>query len=211
MCIRDSLEARGSFVNPSYDPRQSRLGWRDFWLCLRDDEGQAIACTAEKVVDTEDLLEDIATGRVWYEHGFAQMGGPDRIDVLRGSMPIRGVVSHSGSTWVDAPWRRHGLALLLTRLSRALSFRNYGAVVNTGFVRQKLYETSVPKESYGYVHVELCIDGYFPPQGGPERLYLCWIDDTEFVDSILELPRHRLCPVPLVGRPVERSLSLVEG
>lgn len=192
------LRARGSFVNPSYDPAKSRLGRRDFWLHLLDEEGRSVACSAERVIETDDFAELIATGRIWYAAGFPAIGGPERIEVIRPSRPVKGVVSHSGSTWVDPAWRGQGLAMLLTYLSRAISFRNYGAEINTGFVRHSLYVTSVPTQSYGYAHVELCIDGFFPPQGTDEVLYLCWIDAAEFVAQIEALPFHPKNPVPLL-------------
>jgi len=198
------LRARGSFVNPSFDPRVSRLGWRDFWVHLLDPAGRSIACSAEKVIETEDFIEEVATGRIWYEGGFAARGGPERIEVVRPSVRLSGTLSHSGSTWVDPVWRGHGLAMLMTRLSRALSFRNHGVAANTGFVRHSLYVTSVPTESYGYAHVEKCLDGFFPPQNGPEVLYLCWITDLEFVRSVEALPDHPRRPVPLA--PAEPAL-----
>jgi GNAT superfamily N-acetyltransferase len=191
------LQARGSFVNPSFDPDLSRLGWRDFWVHLLDPGGRSIACSAEKVIETDDFMEEVATGTIWYASGFAGRGGPERIEVLPVSAHLAGAISHSGSTWVDRAWRGQGLAMLMTRLSRALSFRNHGVVANTGFVRHSLYLTPVPTESYGYVHVERCLDGFFPPQNGPEVLYLCWITDREFVRSVEALPGHPRRPVPL--------------
>ncbi len=198
------LRARGSFVNPSFDPVVSRLSWRDFWVHLLDPAGRSIACSAERVIETEDFMEEVSTGRIWYEGGFARHGGPERIDVIRPSVRLAGTLSHSGSTWVDPAWRGQGLAMLMTRLSRALSFRNHGVAANTGFVRHSLYVTPVPTESYGYTHVEKCLDGFFPPQGGPEVLYLCWITDVEFVRSVEALPHHPRHPVRLVEpRPTE--------
>ena len=72
------LAARGGFVNPSFDPLRSRLGWRDFWVQLLDPGGKGIGCSAERVIDTEDLAELVATGRIWYAKGFAAVGGPER-------------------------------------------------------------------------------------------------------------------------------------
>ncbi|MCS6878558.1 MAG: hypothetical protein N2038_12825 [Geminicoccaceae bacterium] len=199
--LRALLESRGAFVNPSFDPRTSRLGRRDFWVHLIEPGGRSIGCSAEKIVETEDILEDLATGRIFYEGGYAAVGGPARVPVVPVSRKLGGLLSHSGSTWVDPSWRGRGLAMLMTRLSRALSFRNYGVSANTGFVRQSLERTRVPVESYGYVHVEKCLDGYFPPQGSDEVLYLCWITDREFVASVEALPTHPRRPVPLFGSP----------
>ncbi len=192
------LDTRGSFVNPSFDPRRSKLGWRDFWVELRNPTGHGIGCSAERVIETEDFAELVSTGRIWYAEGFKAVGGPDRIELRALPRRLSGRISHSGSTWVDPKWRRQGLAMLLARLTRALSFRNYAIALNTGFVRHSLYVSPVPRESYGYTHVELCLDGYFPPQRGPETLYLCWIDAKEFVASIRALPDHAKHPLSLV-------------
>jgi hypothetical protein len=196
--LNAALEARGSFVNPSFDPRRSKLGGRDFWVQLLDRKGNGIGFSAERVIETDDFSELVATGRVWYAEGFKAVGGPERIELRALSGRLAGPLSHSGSTWVEPEWRRQGLAMLLARLTRALSFRNYAVNLNTGFVRHSLYVSSVPRESYGYAHVELCLDGYFPPQQGPETLYLCWIDAREFVASVRALPVHARHPVRLV-------------
>ncbi len=200
------LEGQGSFANPSFDPRKSRLGPEDFWLAAVDSDGSIVATSAEKVIETEDLVEEVATGRIWYEGGFARGFGVERIATLAVSTRLSGRLSHSGSTYVVPAHRRSGLAMFLPWLSRALSFRNAGCLANTGFVRQSLADTPVPVRSYGYAHVEKCLDGWFPPQGGSEILYLCWITAEEFRAKLATLPEHPRHPVPL---PVARRPRLV--
>lgn len=211
--LAELLESRGTFVNPSFDPRQSRLDWRDFWVHLIEPGGRSIGCSAEKIIETDDILEELATGRIFYDGGYAKIGGPARIPVIPVSRKLGGLLSHSGSTWVDPSWRGQGLAMLMARLSRALSFRNYGVIANTGFVRESLYRTRVPVESYGYAHVEKCLDGFFPPQGTHEILYLCWITDREFVASVEALPTHPRRPIPLfaAGTPEGEKKVLPVG
>jgi len=195
--LRRFLEAQGGFVNPSYDGDLSRLGPDDFWLGVLDADGRMIACSAERVLETEDFMGLVADGRIWYRDGYMPKFGVETIDTLPISTRISGKISHSGSTFVHAAHRRGGLAMILTYLSRALSFRDAGCTVNTGFVRQSLANTPVPQRSYGYAHVELCLDGWWPPQGGSERLYVCWIDRLEFLDKLAELPHHPRHPIAL--------------
>lgn len=194
------LESQGSFANPSFDPRRSRLGPEDFWLAAVDEEGAIVASSAEKVIEVEDFMDEVATGRIWYAGGFASAFGVARIPTLPVSVRLSGRLSHSGSTYVVPAHRRSGLAMFLPWLSRALSFRNTGCLANTGFVRQSLADTPVPTRSYGYVHVEKCLDGWFPPQGGSEILYLCWITAEEFRAKLATLPDHPRHPVPLPER-----------
>lgn len=200
------LESQGGFANPSFDPRASRLGPDDFWLAAVDAQGAIVATSAERVVEAEDLLELVATGRIWYADGFAGRFGVERIPVLPVSTRLSGRLSHSGSTFVVPVHRRSGLAMFLPWLSRALSFRNAGCVANTGFVRQSLADTPVPMRSYGYAHVEKCLDGWFPPQGGSEVLYLCWITAEEFRAKLATLPEHPRHPVPLPPRRTRLTL-----
>lgn len=192
------LKAQGTFANPTYDPERSRLGPRDFWIRLLDAEGRGVGCSAERMIETHDLTELIATGRLWYAGGFAAMGGPERVPITRPSRTLAGRISHSGSTWVDPTRRGQALAMLMTYLTRALSFRNFGVSANTGIVRESLYRTRVPAESYGYPHIEPVIDGFFPPLNCVDRIYLCWVDTAEFLESIEALPAHPRQPVPLL-------------
>ncbi len=200
------LESQGGFANPSFDPRASELGPDDFWLAAVDAGGAIVATSAERVLAAEDLLELVATGRIWYASGFAGRFGVERIPVLPVSTRLSGRLSHSGSTFVVPAHRRSGLAMFLPWLSRALSFRNAGCLANTGFVRQSLADTPVPMRSYGYTHVEKCLDGWFPPQGGSEVLYLCWVTAPEFRAKLAALPEHPRHPVPLPPRRARLAL-----
>ncbi len=191
------LTSNDTFANPTFDPTKSRMGPQDFFVHLLDETGRSVGTSAERVFDTEDLLEMIADGTLFYEGGYRKLLGVDRLPILPLSRRFPGRVSHSGSTWTHPDWRRKGLAMYMAYLSRALSFRNAGCSVNTGFVRQYLIGSSVPRESYGYLHVELVVDGEFPPVGGPEKAYLCWVDRAEFVDTVRALPNHPKNPVPL--------------
>ena len=208
--LRALLAAQGTFANPTYDPATSRLGPADFWVRLADQDGRFIACSAERLFEVDDFTALLAGGRLWYEHGFTD---GTRLAVRPLSQRVGGRVGHSGSTWVHPDWRGAGLAMLLTWLTRALSFRNLGAAFNTGIVKESLYRTSVPGETYGYSHIELALDGHFPPLGATEKIYLCWIARAEFAARIATMPAHRRCPVPLrpAKSPALADLELALG
>ncbi len=202
------LQSQNTFVNPTFDPSASRLGPQDFWLAAVDKDGAVVASSAERVFECDDFMELVSTGRIWYAEGFAPRFGVERIATLPISRSLSGCISHSGSTYVLPSYRRSGLALFLPYLSRALSFRDAGCFANTGFVRQSLAETPVPTRSYGYAHVEKCLSGWWPPQGGSEVLYLCWITLPEFLAKLAELPAHPRHPVPL---PAHGTLEPMAG
>lgn len=211
--LRDFLNGQRTFANPTYDPGCSRLGAADFWVQLKEPDGRAIACSAERLFEVDDFTGLLAGGGLWYADGFTGAAATTPLQVLPLSQRIGGRVGHSGSTWVHPDWRGASLAMLMTWLTRALSFRNLAAAFNTGIVKDSLYRTSVPSETYGYSHIELALDGYFPPLGGEERIYLCWIGRAEFAARIASLPTHRRCPVQLQPgvEPALAELELASG
>ena len=191
------LREQNNFVNPTYDPEHSDLTPEDFWLRLVDKTGATVACSAERTVTTDDFASLVARGTIWYRGGFAAIGGPAEIPVLPLGEKLAGRVGASGSTYTVQAWRRHGLALVMTWYTRLLSFRDLDTTANTGFVRHSLAQTSVPSQSYAYDRIEKIIDGYFPPQRGPETLYLCSIDQAGMARRVLGLPRHPTNPMRL--------------
>jgi hypothetical protein len=201
------LSSQNTFVNPTYHPQYSDLGKEDFWVRILDESGKTVACSAERTVYTNDFRMMVARGTIWYRNGFSDVGEPGVIPITSTPELLRGKIGTSGCAYTLAEWRRHGLAMVTTWLSRLVSFRDFGTGVNTGFVRHSLAQTSVPRASYGYDHIECIINGYFPPQRGTETLYLCWIDRPSMVQRVLELPQHPTNPMPLVASNSVRPLS----
>jgi hypothetical protein len=182
--LRRLLDAQGACTNPSFDPARSRFGVEDFWLRLTDRRGREVGCSAERVFELVDFTDLLRTGRLWYAEGFAAIG--DAGAELPVSLPSRhlgGRVGHGGSTWVHPAWRGRRLAACLTGLGRALSFGTLACDFATGVVRGDGPSPAggVPRTACGYPHVELAIDGFFPPLQRPERIYLCWLSRAEFV------------------------------
>lgn len=195
--LKKFLEARGQFVNPSFDRDHSDLSDADFWVRLVDRNGEAVACCAERVILTMDLRQLFASGEIWYRGGLHERGVPTPIPVRRLSTPFRGRIGHSGCGYIVPDWRRRGLALLVTWYARLVSFLNSETVISTGLIRTKLTRTTIPRLSYGFPHVEPLLD-HFPPEGSQERMSLCWITRKEMVHALLELPQHPMNPMRLV-------------
>ena len=63
------------------------------------------------------------------------------------------------------------------------------------------YATSkVPRDYYGYPHVDLCLTEYCPPSVKPgkmEPLYLCWISQAEAIERLRALEKHSLFPLDM--------------
>jgi|GEM_PF-1049170 len=221
--LKEFLTGAGYLINPTYDPELSNIGPRDYWLHLKDSNGKSIACMGERFFETDDFMRLVISGEIWWAGGLTsnaarrEMGycGLEKFRVVFPRTRISGLISHSGSVWIEPEWRKVGLSLFIPYISRSLSLRNYDIDFNTGFVRPNLYCTPVPKETYGYPNVELCFDAYWPPVSGREQLYVCYISRKECIEKIRELPRGKRYPVPLdhvaLGREIEDPLPFGES
>jgi GNAT superfamily N-acetyltransferase len=190
---------RGVAVNPAFDPAASDLAAADFWVALEEPEAGPVGWAAFKTITTNDLARSIARGTLWYRHGFAAHGGPAEMRLLGPSVRLAGTIGHAGALWIDPLWRGLGLARALAHLVRAIGFRDGRAMLEVGFVSDGLAVSGVPVESYGYLHVEPCIDGLFPPLRMPARRQLCWIDRATCAARVAELPHHAKHPIALVA------------
>jgi GNAT superfamily N-acetyltransferase len=203
--LAEFLRERDAFVYPSFDPARSTLRGDCFWFRLTDSHGRTVASHADRIFTTDDFCELIETGELWFAEPAAMLNG-HAVEVIRPPVKIAGTVGHSGSMWIDKPYRGKGISMFLPYLSRSLCLRNFDTDFHTGLVFKNLAESKVPRVYYGYPHVELCIDGYFPPTGKPEQLYLCWISQAEAIERVHALPQHDEFPVAL-----ESGLSVVDG
>jgi hypothetical protein len=139
---------------------------------------------------TDDYVDLLRTQRLWYA------SGPRRLVdvVVPADMPqIAGRVGHHGGLWIRTDWRKHGLSGILTKLVRCASLRRFAPDWHCGSVFAAIAEKGLPTSlvtGYGYPHMVLAIDGWFPLTNKPERVYLPWISRDEMLDQLgVELRR----------------------
>jgi hypothetical protein len=174
-------------VNPTFDPAESDLSpSNSFWIRVYEadgDEERTIACIANRVFETPDYLDLLRTQRLWYSWG------PRRVVdlVVPYEMPlISGLVGHHGGLWIHPEWRKHGLSGYLTKMVRCVSLRHFGIDWHCGSVFGVIAEKGLPTASvtgYGYPHMVLAIDGWFPVTDRDECVYLPWISRAEILEQ----------------------------
>ena len=194
----DFLKEHDAFVYPSFDPDRCDLEGDCFWFRLTDMHGRTVASHADRIYESDDFCSLMETGELWFGGNTHRRKAPPSL-VRRPSMQLSGRIGHSGALWVDKAYRGQGLSLYLPYLSRSLCLRNFATTFHTGLVFKSLAGSKVPSEYYGYPHVDLCMDGYFPPTEKMEQVYLCWISQQEAIDRLRALPRHPQFPVALDG------------
>lgn len=168
-------------VNPSYDPARCRLTpYSAFWLNALS-HGRTVACIANRLFVTDDFVGLMRTGRLWSDRPAADRLRPAGLVPLRGRSPFAGRIGHHGGLWVHPDWRGRRLAVLLPRLTRALSLRQFAVDWHCGLTLEALAGHAVPIKAYGYSRQELCIDGHFPVTGRNDRVYLTSISRAEML------------------------------
>jgi hypothetical protein len=179
------------FCYPSLDPKQCRIGAKDFWLHVVDDAGETMATLAARVfADVDDFYQLMRSETLWNDLRLHEVG---RCQPNCSIPPFGGVVGHSGGMWVSPAQRGRGLAKLMQSLSRGLQLRNHAIDVDTGLVFEPLVQFALSQ--YQYPRCELVIEGYFPPTGKDARVFLCHMDRQEALRSMAFAALDNLKPL----------------
>jgi hypothetical protein len=190
----DFLRAiRAPWVNPTFDPACHDLSRDAFWIRILDQQGNTVGSHAQKVFVTDDFLRLIDSGALWYRGEVRLKPGQLPWRLRKISTHMAGTIAYAGSLWIDPSFRKRGLSLLVPFLSRALCFRNFSVDFYTCLVLASLAESGLPRNAYGYRHVEPVLDGYFPPARGNEQaVHICYLTERETIEQFRRLPAHVL-------------------
>ncbi|MBI3451756.1 MAG: hypothetical protein HY057_02780 [Rhodospirillales bacterium] len=190
---------KAPLVNPTFDPRQSDLSARSFWLRIIDQDGQTVASHAQKVFATGDFYDLLISGELWRSGGLKLEANQQPLEVIEFSpVKLAGNVAHAGSLWVNPRYRKLGLSSYLPYFSRALCCRNYSVDFFTCLVLETLVDSPIPMLAYGYPHVFPSFYGWFPPsQRNEERVHICYMSKQELIDQFRQLNSHPLFMVPM--------------
>jgi hypothetical protein len=170
-------------VNPTFNPRCSRLSPQDsFWLDVRVGS-QTIATSAARLFVTDDYFDLIRSTRLWYDPPRPQDA---RLEVTRplGVPLIGGRVGHEGGLWIEPTHRKRGLSVILPHLNRALCLREWEVHWQTGMTMRSIGQSGIASWAYGFPHVVPCFEGRSPLIDRDESLYLTYMSRDELVSGI---------------------------
>lgn len=194
-------------LNPTFDPDLNPIGKDDFWLNLMDEDGGTAACIAARFFESENFTDLAAAGTLFHPGGMKAFVGDEPVEILETSRKIGGLINYAGGLWVRTDYRKKGLALILTYLSRSLAIRNFGADFTCGYHLRSLALSPLPLQVYGYAHQELSYRGFYPPAGGHEEMHLGYVDLEQSLGRIRDLPEHQIYPIALFSNPDLRIID----
>jgi hypothetical protein len=168
------------WVYPACDPHLSDIETDALWVRAVDRGGETVATGAVRIFETDDFYELMRSERLWFRT--PGIGAPKRCPVDCSIPPFGGTIGHGGGVWVHPTWRGRGLAGIMPKFARALTVRNNEIDYETGLVFEEL--RSLPLRAYGFPRVAKIVDGFFPPTGKAERVYLCHITRNEVLTDM---------------------------
>lgn len=96
------------------------------WSCLFDFQANRVFCAnAHRVLDTDNMAALIQSGKIWWT-GEARRENARNLFHVREYDQVAGRVSHVGGAFILPEYRGSRLQWVLTRLTRAIGFVEYG-------------------------------------------------------------------------------------
>ncbi|HEY5210014.1 MAG TPA: hypothetical protein VIJ42_11285 [Stellaceae bacterium] len=157
--FRDFMKLRRKFApqsvqNPTYDPEHSNISLNNaFWLRAVEPGGDTVAMIAQRVIDTENFLEDLRSLRLWHDRPGEVVSAIDIIDCSAAG-GLSGRIGHAGGLWIDPLYRKKNLSGLLDHLGRGLLLKNFWFDHITAFIAENLAATGIAIKQYGWPEVE---------------------------------------------------------
>jgi hypothetical protein len=148
------LLAPGSVQNPTYDPEHSILSFHNaFWLRAVEPNGDTVAMVAQRVLDTDNLLDELKSLRLWHDQANRVDAVIDIVD-CEAAAHLSGRIGHAGGLWIDPTYRKKNLSGLLDHLGRGLLLKNFWFDHMTAFIAENLAATGIATKQYGWPDVE---------------------------------------------------------
>lgn len=199
----------------THDPRRSYVHpGNAFWVIVRENsrrwwerplrrKGPIIACLCHKVVETEDILEEIRTHRLFFDKKPSLDYQPVDI-VASDNMPtIGGHVGFAGGFWVHPKHRGTIVTGIVSRLTRVLSLRHFDIDWAISLVKDSGRRKLMIQNTYGIPNSVSVLRGYYPPYARDYDMQMSYMHRDEMMRQVIE--ENLAVPPATEDRPVPRE------
>lgn len=171
-------------MNTTYDPKRVDLSLINaFWFRVTNSAGEVVAMIAHRAFDSVDLMQDIASVRLWHDRPAPPEHCVFRAIDLEAARGVSGRIAHSGGLWIRPDHRKLNLSGYLDHLGRALMVRNFWFDHMTAFIVDKLAATGIGIRQYGFPGISGWIEfNFFTFR--PVRLAYCHMTRAESVSRM---------------------------
>ncbi len=178
-------------VPSTHDPERSHLHpGNAYWTMLTDALGEIVACNGQRMVDTDDLFEDIRT------HSFFKNRHPMihhyPLALYRDlEFPnLSGRISVGGGMWVSPDWRGYHpefggkLYSVYSPLVRAIALRHFKLAWYCALYRADPSRSSLGQDGSGFTNAVNLLNGMFPLQDREANIQFMWMSREEMLQFI---------------------------
>lgn len=177
-----------SAINAAFNPEFHRFDTdNSFWVSVRRrSDSEIIACICDRLIETDDFMEEQRSMRLWYNDSEALGVEPLQIAQSLDAYPdVFGKIGHHGGLWVDKTERHNGLAWLLVRAIRAMTLQRWPDTAwHCGTSLQGVAARNLPNNTYGYTRCDLLVDGWFEPAHSDQKVFMTSISQAEMLKQI---------------------------
>jgi hypothetical protein len=184
--VRDFIRLRremspGYIHNPTYDPEHSNLSFQNaFWLRAVESRGDTVAMGTQRVIDTDNFLEELTSMRLWHDRA-GPAGGIIEVSGCESAARLSGRIGHTGGLWIEPKYRKKNLSGLLDHLGRGLMLRNFWFDHVTAVITADLAKSGIAMKQYGWSEIEGSVRFDFFSGGELTTIGFCHMSRAEFV------------------------------
>lgn len=186
----------GIDIASTHDPAKSYVHpGNAFWVVVREREQSVlrrllhrnlpiVACLCYRVIETENIAEDIRTQRLFFDRKPILDFHPVEI-VKSDNLPVvSGKVGIAGGFWVHPDHRGTKLSNIVSRLTRILSVRHFENDWHVSLVRDTTRRKAMIHNTYGVSHSVSITRGYYPPYGREYDMQMSYMHRDEMLRRV---------------------------
>lgn len=172
-------------VTKTHDPDYTHMSPQNsFWAFLHDAHGKVVACHAQRLIVTDDFFDDIITQTAFFDR--VPKIHLDDLDLRLETklMQIEGRVCLGGGLYIHPDWRGKGLYNVLSRTTRAISFRHFKLDWYVAYFLTSKSRTQLGLEGAAFAHAIPLLSGIYPPYGRRTDIQLMTMTREEALAQI---------------------------
>lgn len=182
----------------THDPSRSNIHpGNAFWVIVRENaqrwwerplrrRGPIVCCLCHKVVETEDILEEIRTHRLFFDKKPTLDFRPVNIVASENMPTISGRVGFGGGFWVHPKYRGKNIANIVSRLTRVLSLRHFDIDWTIVLVKDTERRKLMIQHTFGFPNSVSMIKGYYPPYATDCDVQMGYMHRDEMIRQVIE-------------------------
>lgn len=195
--VRLMKNAPGKLVVAStHDPSRSYLHpGNSFWIFIRERdqsfvdrllrrEKPIVACLCHRVIETENIGEEIRTHRLFFDRNPILDYRPVNVVLGDNAPVIGGKVGLAGGFWVHPKYRGSKLSNIVSRVTRVLSLRHFDIDWSISLVRDTPRRKAMIHNTYGLAHSVSITRGYYPPYGYDLDMQMSYMHRDEIMEQV---------------------------